>query len=57
MVPKKSENTIIPQNFQRGEPKNGQHGIIKFKYPQCQLKGKGVDLDMCHHIEKNRVMI
>jgi hypothetical protein len=57
MVPKKSENIIIPQNFQRGEPKNGQHGIIKFKYPQCQLKGKGVDLDMCHHIEKNRVMI
>jgi hypothetical protein len=27
-----SENTIIPQDFQREGPKNGQPKVIKFKY-------------------------
>lgn len=27
-----SENTIIPQDFQRERPKNGQPKVIKFKY-------------------------
>jgi hypothetical protein len=33
-----SENTIIPQDSQRGEPKTEQHGVIKFKYPTMPTK-------------------
>jgi len=26
-------DTIIPQDFQRGEPKNEQPKVVKFRYP------------------------
>ncbi len=44
-----SENTIVPQDFQREGLENRQLGIVKL---MCQLEWKGATFDMCHHMKK-----
>ncbi len=48
---------IIPQDSQMGGLENKQSRVVKLMYHVVPTKRGSVNLNMCHHIEKNKVMI
>jgi hypothetical protein len=52
-----SKDMIIPQDSQMGGLGNKQSRVVKLMYHVVPTKKESVNLNMCHHIEKNRVMI
>jgi hypothetical protein len=52
-----SKDMIIPQDSQMGGLENKQSRVVKLMYHVVPTKRGSVNLNMCHHIEKNKVMI
>ncbi len=52
-----NEDTYVSQYFQKEGPKNEELKVVKFDYPVILTRRGNANLDMCHYIEKNRVII
>ncbi len=52
-----SKDMTIPQDSQIGGLESKQYRVVKFRYHVVPTKKESVNFNMCHHIEKNRVMI